>query len=530
MDPDGISYLDVGRAFYRHDWASAVNAWWSLPYSWVLGTFMGIANSSMRYEFPVAQIFNFTVFVLVIVAFRFFLHELIAFSNESSNRCDPLIAQPLPGWALLLLGYALFLWVALEVAPLWYVNPDLAVVGCVCLMGGMLLRARRRLRLREFFLLGAALALGYWTKAILFPLGFVALGSAYWWKRDAHVWRRGVLVALFVFLAMAGPMIFLLSKQKGRLTFSDTGKLNYAWYVSPRTFWRNWQGDEPGSGVPVHPTRRLMKHPPLFEFDGPIDGTYPPWMDPSYWNEGMQWHFKLKPQLEVLAGTLAGEIRLLTRSRPDMVAAVIILALLAGSMWLEGLRELWPLIAICVVGMCLYLPIVENDRYFGGFVLVLFLVLLGAVRLRPENQLAAGYVAMAVFCSMMLATADYNVRLATDHFAIPGNGPNSTLEDLAAAQQLSQMGFKPGDKVGVIMSGTYAYWAHLAKLRIVAEIMDGPEQHEFWDAPSTVQQEVFDRFASAHAKAVVTRCASVVNMQGQWEPLAGSQYCVHRLD
>ena len=338
------------------------------------------------------------------------------------------------------------------------------------------------------------------------------------------------MLALAASLAVAGPLIFLLSRQKGRLTFSDTGRLNYAWYVSPRTFWRNWQGDEAGSGVPIHPTRRLMKHPPLFEFDGPIDGTYPPWTDPSYWNEGVQWRFKVKPQLEVLAGTVASEIRLLTRSRPDVLVAVIVLALLAGSMWLAGLRELWPLIAMCLVGMGLYLPMVENDRYLGGFILVLFLVLLAAARFRPENQKAAGYVAMAVFCTMMLASLDYNLRLATHHFAILGNGPNSTLADLAAVEQLQQMGLRPGDKVGIIMNGTNAYWAHLAKLRIVAEIMDGPEQHEFWDAPRAVQNEVFDRFAGAHAKAVVTRCASVVSMPGEWERVGDSQYCVHRLD
>lgn len=530
MDPDGISYLDVGRAFFRHDWASAINAWWSPLYSWSLGTFMGITNPPARYEFPVVQIFNFAIFVLTLLAFRFFLHEVITFCDETSAGIGQ-SARSLPAWAMVLLGYSLFLWIALEVDPLWCATPDLAVVACVCLTAGMLLRVRRSPRPGEFLILGLSLGLGYWTKAILFPLGFVTLAAGYWWKRRAPRWGRGILLALAVFLAVAGPMIFLLSKQKGRLTFSDTGKLNYAWYVSPRTFWRNWQGDEAGSGVPVHPTRQLMKHPPLFEFDGPIDGTYPPWMDPSYWNEGTQWHFKFKPQMEVLAGTAASEIRLLTRSRPEMVVAVIVLGLLAGSIWLTGLRALWPLIAICAVGMGLYLPMVENDRYLGGFILALFLVLIAAARFRPENQKAAGYIAVAMFCTMMLATFDYNVRLATHHFAIPGSGPNSTVGDLAAADQLQQMGLKPGDKVGIIMNGTTAYWAHLAKLRIVAEIMDGEHSaKEFWDAPSGVQQEAFDHFAQAHAKVVVTVCPSMVSMTGEWERVGATRYCVHRLE
>ena len=41
----------------------------------------------------------------------------------------------------------------------------------------------------------------------------------------------------------------------------------------------------------MHPTRQIMTHPPVFEFDGPVPGTYPPWTDPSYWNEGVHPRF-----------------------------------------------------------------------------------------------------------------------------------------------------------------------------------------------------------------------------------------------
>jgi hypothetical protein len=337
-------------------------------------------------------------------------------------------------------------------------------------------------------------------------------------------------VATLVFLCISAPFIALLSHQKGRFTFSDTGKFNYAWYVSPRTFWRNWQGAEQESGIPAHPTRQLLQHPPVFEFDGPVVGTYPPWTDPSYWNEGLQWHFKFGPQLEVLTGTLRGELRLLFRSRSDLVAGVMILILLSGAAYWAGLRELWPLLAIAMAGMGLYLPLVENDRYLGGFVLLLFVTLLAAVRLRPDARKSATYVTLAVSFTMLLATTDYTVRVALHHLAIPGSGPNSTLLDIAAAEQLSQMGLQPGDKVAVIMNGTGAYWAHLAKLRIVAEIMDtGGGTAEFWNASERVQQQVLDIFAHTGAKVVVTMCpAEAVKLAG-WEQIAGTSYCVHNL-
>ena len=141
--------------------------------------------------------------------------------------------------------------------------------------------------------------------------------------RDGCSWPR--------VLCACAPLILLLSHQKGRFTFGDSGSMNYAWYVSPRTFTRNWQGEVPGSGTPVHPTRQLLRAPSLFEFDGPVVGTYPPWTDPSYWNEGLRWHFKFKPQLEVLTVTVPSEARLLIRTRPELVAGVVVLALLVES-------------------------------------------------------------------------------------------------------------------------------------------------------------------------------------------------------
>jgi hypothetical protein len=36
MQPDGMSYLDVGASFFRLDWANAVNGWWSPLYPWIV--------------------------------------------------------------------------------------------------------------------------------------------------------------------------------------------------------------------------------------------------------------------------------------------------------------------------------------------------------------------------------------------------------------------------------------------------------------------------------------------------------------
>ena len=36
IDPDSISYLEMGDAFLRRDWQMAINAYWSPLYPWLL--------------------------------------------------------------------------------------------------------------------------------------------------------------------------------------------------------------------------------------------------------------------------------------------------------------------------------------------------------------------------------------------------------------------------------------------------------------------------------------------------------------
>ena len=529
MNPDGVSYLDMGDALVHRDWALAVNAYWSPLYGWMLGLVMGGIRPSPRWEFPLVHAVNFAIFVVALMAFRFFLREVLRFRREQAvlNVNVPERRVALPDWTLLLLGYSIFLWASLELVSLYDVSPDQAVLACVCLLGGLLLRLRRHPTLPTFAALGLLLGLGYWTKAILFPLGLLTIALLYLWKRSTGNWGRGVMICGLVFLVAAAPLIAVLSGQKGRPTFGDSGKLNYAWAVSPRTFWRNWQGLEPGSGTPAHPTRQLLQHPPVFEFSGPMPATYPPWADPSYWNEGLQWHFRIRPQLEVLAANFVSESRLLLRAQPGLVIAVIVLGLLSGRLWFAGLRALWPLVALPAAAFGIYLPVHVEDRFLGGFLIVLFLTLLVAVQLRASDQRSAGYVAIAVFVTMVLGTADVTFRYATHHLAIPGSGPNSAWQEVVAAEQLKKE-TRPGERVAVIGDGTGAYWARLAKLRIVAEVMAANHgSAEFWGSSEETKARVYAAFAESGADLALASCPP--NISDGWQPIARTSYCLLHL-
>lgn len=526
MSPDGISYLDVGSAFVRGDWVGAFNAYWSPLYAWVLGVVIGSLKPLPRWEFPLTHAVNFAIFLVVLVAFRLFLRSLLEYIQRKPELNDH--GENLPDWAFTLIGYATFWWCTLELTPLYEVTPDLAVSACMFFAAGLLLRSRQTPAWGRLVLFGLVLGIGYWVKAALFPLAIVFLAVAYLWNRRSPA-RSRVAVAALAFLVISAPLILALSIQKHRPTFGDSGHLNYAWSVAPRTFWRNWQGEEPGSGKPLHPTRQLLSNPRLFTFDGPVIGTYPPWLDPSYWNDGLRWHFSLRAQLEVLAASLLTEVSLLLRAQPGLLAGVLILGFLSGAAWLSRIRDLWPLIVVPLAAFAMYAPVHVEPRFLGGFVLMAFLTLVAAARFRRMEGRIGSVVALAVFITMALGTVDTGFRYLTRHLAVPGSGPNSVFEQVTVANQIRQMGLSDGDRVAIIGDGTDAYWARLARVRIVAEVMAANHgAQKFWQSPEQTKEIVFRTLASTGSKLVVAENPPEAFTNG-WIRLRDTTYYVRPL-
>jgi hypothetical protein len=377
-------------------------------------------------------------------------------------------------------------------------------------------------------LLGLTLGVGYWVKAALFPLAIVFLVVAYLWNRRSPT-RLQVGVAVAAFLVTSAPLVLALSIQKRHFTWGDAGRLNYAWSVAPRTFWRNWQGEEPGSGKPLHPTRQLLQSPRLFAFDGPIIGTYPPWLDPSYWNEGLQWHFSLRAQLEVLAANLFTEASLLFRAQPGLLTGVIILGFLSGAAWGASIRDMWPLIVVPLAAFVMYAPVHVEPRFLGGFVLIASLTLVAAARFRRTEGRIGGIVALAVFITMALGTVDTGFRYLTGRLAVLGSGPNSVLDQVMVANQIRQMGLSSGDKVAIIGDGTGAYWARLAGVRIAAEIMAADhDARQFWRSPEPTKELALKTLSDTGVKLVVADDPPEELTDG-WNRITGTTYYVRPL-
>lgn len=102
MNPDGVSYLDIGDAYWRCDWQNAINAYWSPLYSWILGFFINVIKPTAYWEFPLVHLVNFLIYVVALGCFELLLTELVSPDNSLTG------SQGLSQSQLRLLGYALF--------------------------------------------------------------------------------------------------------------------------------------------------------------------------------------------------------------------------------------------------------------------------------------------------------------------------------------------------------------------------------------------------------------------------------------
>src|SRR5678815_2639310 len=106
---DGLSYIEIGEAYFRGDWKHAINGYWSPFYSWVLGFVLYVIHPSRLLESTTVHIANFLIFIVSIFAFDYFLQQLLRYKNEIANRLRKEKLSTLSDRAWIVLGYGLFL-------------------------------------------------------------------------------------------------------------------------------------------------------------------------------------------------------------------------------------------------------------------------------------------------------------------------------------------------------------------------------------------------------------------------------------
>lgn len=511
MSEDGINYLDIGDAYMRGDWNAALNSVWSPLYSWILGPVMRLVRPSIRWEFAVVQVVNLAIYLGALVCFEFFWRQLTRYRRSAQAGAGP-DQVALPEWAWGALGYALFIWSSLTLIKIWVVTPDMLMACFVYLAAALVVRIRlSHTGWLTFGLLGAILGLAYLAKAVMFPMAFVFLVAGLF---SAGHMRRALprtLVALLTFLLISGPYVGAISASKGRLTIGDAGTLTYVWYVNGVPY-PHWQGGPPGSGTPEHPSRKVFDNPPIYEFGTPVGGTYPISYDPAYWYEGVVAHVDVGQQLVLFLRSALFYFDLFLRQQGVLVAAVLI------TYWMGSRRRLrgqdivrgWGLVLIALAALGMYGLVYAESRYVGVFVVLFWADWLANVslpRLPVSKRLAAGlgatmvvFVLASILAFNLEGFGDLTNRRSAGQATSQPAGPPSWPGEVA--QELHRLGIRQGDSVGVIGYGFGAFWARLARVRIVAEML-GHEAAPFWLGDRGAQAAGIEAFVEAGARAIV---------------------------
>jgi hypothetical protein len=370
--------------------------------------------------------------------------------------------------------------------------------------------------------LGAVLGASYWAKAVMFPLAFAFMAIALLSAPNIRVAVKHGLMMVTAFAIVAGPLVAALSVQKHRFTFGDSGWINYAMYVSPGGVTRNWQG-EPALGIgAVHPTRKVLSDPPVYEFAEPVGGTFPPWYDPSYWEEGRVGRFDLKAQFTTIARHLLGYAELLFHRENALLAAFLTLLMMGGKNALRYILRNWPLLLICAAALGLYMLVHVEIRYIGAYVAILWLALFSGLRV-PENFVrVSGWLLLAVAVVLVVTAVDNTAR------SIQNGGPYSARTDITLSDRLDAAGLQPGDRIA-IMGGGGIYAARLSRVKIVAEIM-GEDTPAFWRLAPEKKEIVFQKIAQSGARMLLAPDPGpALRVDPSWIKVDGLPFYLHWL-
>jgi hypothetical protein len=528
---DTISYLDIADAYLQGRWHTAVNGNWSPLYSWLLGLIMLVFKPHPYWEFPLVKVTNFLIYLLTFACFNFFLRELI-FYHRKQVQSSPSNYLIIPKWVWLSLGNSLFLLSSLKLIGVNCDTPDMCTAALIYLASGILLGIHTRSdNWLSFFILGIVLGFSYLSKAPMFWLSFVfiAVGMLSVSNRQRAL-SRG-LVALLAFAIVSAPFITTLSAVKGRLTYSDTGKLSYSWYINPGRSVINdvhWQGAPPGHGVPKHPTRKIFDNPPVFEFTTPIGGTYPPWYDPSHWYEGLKFKFSLSRQIKVLASNIIFYFKHFLGS---LVLIYLILVCGSGSFLpsLKGLTKNWRSIVPAISGLAIYMLVTDfesnsynmqpSTRFIAPFIVLLFAGVFSSLRIynsQKTKRLIVGVtIAILVTVGSQLA-----VQSAKNLVAV---ARQSDHVQWRIAEGLQQLNIQPDEKVAILGDEyLHLFWARLAKVKIVAQVPDGKS---FWKKDAGTRARVLKTIEEkTGVRAILYKPESSIGDLTAWRKVGNTSY------
>ena len=527
MGNDGVPYLDMADAYLRGDWHTALNGFWNPLYAWLIGLDFLIFRPSPYWEYPVVELLNFAIYAVTVASFEYFLRGWLAWRREDEV-------------AVRVIAYGLFLWSSLILIGVWTVNADMLVAASFYFALGLLLRAHYAKTASALMpvILGMTLAAGYYSKAVMFPLSLVLLLIA--WR--VLPWRSA-LIAAFVFGLISAPLIAGVSRATGHLTFGDTSRLNYGWYVNGVAL-RHWEGGPAGVGQPLHPPRILLDSPRVYEFGDVFpDVTYPLHYDDAYWYQGLRISIDPQRMAGLMRSNLKWILELLARQAGGFLLGWGICFLLYKdkARILSHLAATWPAWSASMAAILLYSIVHVETRYIGAFEAVLLLTAYSAIRV-PGRPLAAGIVVLGLLWAV-IGSAGLTLQARTHHgHSTSANVSSQTARGLQklglhapnvwwqVAAGLQNLGLHANDKVASVCwsNRSNVLWARLAKAHIVAET--DCDVVDFWQMSEVEQQRTLAALARSGALIAVSD-ETPPDPTGAvgWQQVGGTNYYAYSL-
>jgi hypothetical protein len=536
VNPDGISYLDLGNVVFAHGIRAGANIAWSPAYTWVVGAALDLVGPSRPHELLVVMAVNLVIVAVVLVAFAWWLRELFALLRH--RRIELEISERV----LQVLAYAVLAWAVLTEVTAGAVTPDMLLVAIGFAATAMLMRIARLGGSPATWLgLGVLLGLGYLVKAGFVVPALVACAACAALTTGAGIRRFGAVALTFAAgVCVAAPFVAVLSSKEGRLELGDYGSLNYAWDVDGVMQFLNWTGGNGEFGRPVHPTL-IASAPPTFAYGSPIGGSIPVWYDPAYWYAGVHPRPVVGGQVRAFASSVKITLRAVVVG-PLILLLVPLLLLWRGrgrgpggeppdrAPWSRrALRAVTDhaYLALAIAGVLTYLPLTVVTRYIAAYIAILAITAFALVcgrlgrpdlprRVVDRVALATVLVATVMFVYAALRPADHVASQLTG-----GDAPGTS--DLRVARALTRAGLGAG--AGVVFVGesdgvVSAYWARLDGDRVVGNIQD--LNGAFWRLPSAMQSGRLAMLQARSGARAVVSDEPQARLAAGWVPIAGT--------
>jgi len=534
LNPDGVSYFDLARAFVAHGPEALVNGYWSPLYPAFIGTALGVFSPGPDWIYPMVRVLGFAVYLLTIVAFDRLVRVSIL-SRLPGHETDRWLAP-----VILVTAWGLFFLLVSQAIGLFLATPDMGVAAIVLFVATELFElSTAPWRTSRWIRLGVVLGIGYWWKAILFPVGAVTLVVASvvaWRRRDP---ARGMLSGGVAFALLSLALAVPISRQVGRVTFGETGRLNQIWYVNngPRvsTLCISPVGrlDQSRSGLIPKATMLLERPLTCGMPDRWPEATLPIWYDPS------PWYAEASARVDVRETLVAfrNDVRFLRDALAEIapLASIALVALLAIAVAARApIGNGSAAVVMSVVAIGAYLVVYVELRHVVPFLLCIALAAFGAIAAQPSRWARIGLLVLAA-----ATIVDGGIRLARQQrveFAIAVHAmagrPMGEQVSVVVARELQRRGLSRGDRVAAINTLWNVEWAQRVGLVVRAYVPDltYPIPRAFTElGDACIRDDFVDSMKRERIQAVVVKGAPGFATPDWFDPLGDTGWGVHVL-